>query len=143
MNMLDVIFRIFRRLMEKNITTFESDRYFTMFDFKISLGQLLLRSQKTDNSSNVDIIFMSTSYVQLPTRLHGIHIKKLNEVEINKLNLANLILSSKYDNVFEVTSNGGNKYYVVASVFAVFENDLAFHETSLGGDLTGKEKRIQ
>src|ERR1700748_2462832 len=51
---------------------FKSDRYFTFFDFVISHGQLLLRSQKKDGiGNNIDIIFFGTTYIQSFNRLSG------------------------------------------------------------------------
>lgn len=44
------------------IEIFKSDRYFTVFDYFISHGQLLIRFKKDDDQKlNIDIIFFDTT----------------------------------------------------------------------------------
>src|SRR5579872_3280070 len=57
---------------------FKSTRYFTFFDFVISHGQLLLRSQKNDElGNNIDIIFFGTTYIQAFSRLNGLRLSRI------------------------------------------------------------------
>jgi len=127
-----------------NNEIFKSERYFTVFDFVISHGQLLLRSSKDDdNVKNIDIIFSGTRYVQLFTSLSSISIKVVDK----KSNLINYdcvssFLSHNNNYLFEVeTSN--EKFYIGASNFKVYENELEFNETSLGlSELTVRGKEI-
>jgi hypothetical protein len=111
---------------------FKSDRYFIFFDFVISHGHLLLRSQKTDVlTHNIDIIFFDTTYIQSFSRLKGVQIKRL-ERGTNIIDYNTVRKYLDYDNnyLFEIESNE-EKYYVAASFVRVFENQLEFSESSL------------
>ena len=117
--------------MNKEI--FNSSRYFTLFDFMISHGQLLLRARKDDeNINNVDIIFSGVRYVQLFTSLYGISItlKEKNRENINYESVNSFLVNDK-NYLFEIKSKG-EKFYIGASYFKIYENDLEFNETSLG-----------
>lgn len=126
--------------MNKEI--FKSNRYFTVFDYLVSHGQLLIRSDKRKGcSENIDIIFFDTSFMQLFTMLSGITIRI-----VDKSKFANYISVSKYlseegSSLFEIES-GEEKYYIAASFVRVFENKLEFNETSLGYGNHGREKEI-
>ncbi|WPV63890.1 hypothetical protein [Chitinophaga sp. LS1] len=111
---------------------FESNRYFTLFDVVVSHGQLLLRAQKNETySHNIDIVFWDTSYIQLYTRLYGISIRKVEKNGVISYNSVTEYLNYDKSYLFEVSS-GEEVYYVAASYLKVFENQLAFNETSLG-----------
>jgi hypothetical protein len=116
--------------MDKEV--FSSERYFTMFDFLISHGQLLLRASKDeDYNINIDIIFYDVKFIQLCTSLPGLSIKLIsnNKGLINEY--VKSIISNNDNYIYEVRAKG-EKYYVTASFVRVFENDLEFNETSLG-----------
>lgn len=110
---------------------YKSSRHFSLFDFVISHGQFLLRSQKTETSKNLDIIFFDTTYIQMFTRLDGICINRILETPHN-IEYATvkkyLAFPNKY--LFELESNN-EKYFVAASFVRVFENSLEFNESSL------------
>ena len=104
-------------------TIYNSDRYFTIFDFSISHSQLLLRSSKNENqNTNIDVIFFDVKFQQLSTYLMGLEISIKNN---QKTSMA------KKDNFFILKSNN-EEYHVVASFVKVYENHLNFGETSLG-----------
>lgn len=126
--------------MNKEI--YKSDRYFTAFDFLISHGQLLLRSSKNKESNhNIDIIFFGTRYIQLFTSLYGISIFIVNE-NLTIYNSVRSFLDSDQSHLFEIKSKN-EKFYIGASFFKVYENDLEFNETSLGiPENRGREKEI-
>lgn len=118
---------------------FKSDRYFTFFDFVISHGQLLLRSQKSDAlENNIDIIFSGTTYIQSFGRLNGLRINKI-ENRMGDIGYDTVKKYLKYDNnyLFEIESND-EKYFIAASIVTGFENRLEFSESSLNA--TGKER---
>lgn len=126
--------------MNKDI--FSSDRYFTVFDYFISHGQLLVRSKKEDNQKwNIDIIFFDTTFLQLFTILNGLTIRKVNKDHLNNYSSVNDYLKYDNSNLFEITSQA-EKYYIAASFVKVFENELEFNETSLGMLYKGREKEI-
>jgi hypothetical protein len=122
---------------------FKSDRYFTLFDFLISHGQLLLRSQKSEELvSNIDIIFFDTTFVQTFSRLKGLRVSRVGK-NSNNISYNTLKKYLSYDNafLFEIDSNN-EKYYIAASFVRVFENTLEFHETSLGYENMGREREV-
>jgi len=127
--------------MNKEI--FKSERYFTIWDYQVSHGQLLLRSDKRKgHEKNIDIIFFDSTYIQLFAMLYGVSIRKLNKNENIKYNSVKEYLN--YDNsyLFEIES-GKEQYYIAASFVRVFENELGFNETSLGVlQFQGREKEI-
>ncbi len=123
---------------------FKSNRHFTIKDFLISHGQLLIRSSKSEaHNTNIDIILFDVHYIQMPTSFNGISIKALpHQKDIIKYHSISTLLEYKDNFIFEIETNM-EKYYVVASYFKVFENDLEFHETSLGVlESIGREKEI-
>jgi hypothetical protein len=128
--------------MEKEI--FKSDRYFTVFDFMVSHGQLLLRSSKNDdNIKNIDVIFFGTRYIQLFTSLYGmcVRIVDRNKNQIS-YDSVNLLLNNDKSCLFEIETKH-EKFYIASSYFKVYENDLEFDETSLGlSGYKGREKEI-
>jgi hypothetical protein len=128
--------------MNKEI--FKSDRHFTVFDFLISHGQLLLRSSKDDsNIKNIDIIFFGIKYIQLFTSLIGISIRIVDKNQSpTNYNSVNTFLNSDENYLFEIETNS-EKYFVGASFVKIFENELEFNQSSLGLNQTkGREKQI-
>jgi hypothetical protein len=126
--------------MNKEIYT--SDRYFAIYGYMVSHGQLLLRSDKIKGyETNIDVVFFDTTYVQLLTRLEGISIRILSEN--SEVNYESVRKYLSYDNshLFEIRSNN-EKYIIAASFVRVFENDLEFNELSIGFDGKGREIEI-
>lgn len=121
---------------------FKSDRYFTFFDFAISHGQFLLRSQKNNEFvNNIDIIFSDTTYIQSFSRLNGLRISRIGN-GVRNIGYDTVKKYLGYDNnyLFEIESNS-EKYFIAASFVTVFENKLEFSESSLS--ISGKEKGIE
>jgi hypothetical protein len=125
------------------IPLYHSTRKFVLYDAVVSHGQLLLRADKIDSSGcNVDIIFSSTAYVQLPTYLKSISIYQDQSGKRSGYKSVDEGLDKKWHTLFEIRS-GSDSYYIVASSFRVFENKLPFGETSLGVlTYKGREKEI-
>ena len=111
---------------------FKSDRYFTFYDIVVSHGQLLLRSQKTDElTNNIDIIFLNATYIQSFSRLWGIKISRVEDsIDVINYDTVKKYLGYKDHYLFEIESNN-EKYYIAASSLRVFENQLEFSESSL------------
>ena len=121
---------------------FTSDRCFKFHDYYISHNQLLIRSPKEgDQKFNIDIIFFSTKFLQVPTGLSGITISRVEKDIANKYEFFSKYSHYENCNLFEIIS-GEKKHYIVAGFFHVFENELEMNETSLGMDYVGREKRI-
>lgn len=121
---------------------FKSERYFTVFDYFISHGQLLIRSNKSESfEHNIDIIFFDTTYIQLFTMLQGVTIRFAEKkIDNNYISLKKYL---EFDNtsLFTLESNE-EKFYIAASYFKVFSNNLEFSETSLGMIHKGRENLI-
>lgn len=121
---------------------FKSDRYFALFDYSVSHGQLLLRSDKRKGyETNIDVIFFDTQFIQLFTMLDdGITVKLIDKSSIKNYNKLDAYLSFDHNNLFEIES-GDSKYYIASSFVRIFENKLEFNETSLGfsDDIRGIE----
>lgn len=125
-----------------NNVIFKSDRYFAIYDYFISHGQLLIRSQKGDNQKfNIDIIFFDTTFLQSLTMSNGLSISLVKKDNLNKYSSVSEYFSYENSNLFEITS-GLEKYYVAASFFKIFENELELNETSLGMIYKGRENEI-
>ena len=123
-----------------NTEIFKSDRYFTIFDFVISHGQLLLRSQKTDDlPKNIDVIFFDTTFIQSFSRLKGLHIKRLGKgIDLPEYSTVKKYLDYDNNYLYEIDSND-EKYYIAASFVRIFENQLEFSESSLNTSEKGME----
>ena len=123
---------------------FKSDRYFVLFDYLISHGQLLLRSQKAKgHDQNIDIIFFDATYIQVFAYLDGVAIRKTENATGFGYNSVSSYLGHNNNSLFEVETKLGEKYYIAASFFRVYENELEFGETSLGVlQYKGREKQI-
>jgi hypothetical protein len=117
--------------MSKQI--FKSNRHFTIFDFSISHGQLLLRASKDDNNiKNIDIVFFGVRYIQLLTSFLGLSIRSVKGREdLIHYDSVNFYLKYDKNHLFEIETVG-EKFYIAASFFKVYENELEFNETSLG-----------
>ncbi len=118
---------------------FKSDRYFTFFDYLVSHGQLLLRSDKIKGFDvNIDIIFFGTTYIQLGTMLNGIKIRLAEKNEAISYQSVSKYLSYEENNLFEIES-GNERYFIAAAFVKVFENNFEFNETSLNYENAGRE----
>ena len=87
-----------------NQEIFKSSRYFTVFDFTISHGQLLLRANKDDDDiKNIDIIFFGVRYIQLFNSLFGLSIRLVdNNENIINYDTINSFLSGDENYLFEI-----------------------------------------
>ncbi len=56
---------------------FESDRRFQMWKYSVGHAQLPLRSVKdSDHESRIDVLFVGTRHVNVPTTLEGLRIER-------------------------------------------------------------------
>jgi hypothetical protein len=127
-----------------NNEIFKSDKHFTVFDFMVSHGQLLLRASKDDiNVKNIDIVFFGVRYIQLFTSLASVSIRIADESKnLTKYDSVISFLNNDVNYLFEIETKD-EKFYVAAAYFKVFENELEFNETSLGlHEPKGREKQI-
>ena len=55
----------------------ESPRTFQVWDYTVSHAQLLLRSVKdSDHESRIDVLFVGTRHVNVPTTMEGLRIER-------------------------------------------------------------------
>lgn len=86
----------------------------------------LIRSPGMNGESNIDILFGDVSYIELPSDLFDLRIEEAAEEDV-------LYLEEKFgknierDNITVLVSDE-KKYYIVASLTKVMENDLSFDE---------------
>lgn len=114
---------------------FKSDRHFALFGYSVSHGQLLFRSDKRKGyKKNIDILFFDATFLQLFVRLNGITIKLIENKRIQSYDSVDKYLSYDDNNLFELESGDGEKYYVAASFVKIYENDLEFYENCLDGE---------
>lgn len=127
-------------MMSKEI--YKSERSFVLHSFLASHGQLLLRSDKRlGYSSNIDVIFFDASFIHLFTSLPNITIRISDKEDVVAGKAVKKYLSYDGNYLFEIESKT-EKYLVAASFVKVFENELEFHETSLGYENKGRENEI-
>jgi hypothetical protein len=114
---------------------------FCLLDFNRSHGQLLLR--KRVDRRNTDIIFKSVQFLCIPSTLYGVKIRVIIDYRksLDLKSKYNFALSSDY-RVFEILDSQGNEYFIVASVFGVYENDLDILETSIGDFTWSNENKL-
>ncbi|MDQ0873890.1 hypothetical protein QFZ77_002549 [Paenibacillus sp. V4I3] len=59
-------------------------RKFQLWHYKVSHGELLIRSPKNDkNYKNIDIMFFDVKYIEVPRFLPNIKIEEVNEDDIS------------------------------------------------------------
>ena len=113
---------------------FTSDRYFTLFDFRLSHSQLLLRSSKTDrHENNIDIIIFDVQFLEMPISFWGILIEDQTDVYIDNTQFVKYkkYIETDSSRIFSIKTKD-NIFHIVASYLKIYENQLEFHETSLG-----------
>ena len=73
--------------------------------------------------------------------LWGVAIRYADKSAIEEYTSVENCVSFEKCNLFEIES-GGERYYIAASFVKVFENELEFHETSLGYENLDRQKEI-
>ncbi len=105
-----------------------SDRKFKLWFYQISHSEAIIRSPKTDlnkiYSSNIDIYLGDIDYIEIPWIFYGLKIDQATEEDALYLckRLAKDIPLEKI--VVFITEE--RRYYVVASIIEILENDLDY-----------------
>jgi hypothetical protein len=56
---------------------FESDRHFQLWRYSVSMGQLLLRSNRDgEHATRVEVFFQNVSHLDIPTHMDGLRVDK-------------------------------------------------------------------
>jgi hypothetical protein len=106
------------------------DRTFQMWAFTVSMGQLVLRSTKSEHfETRIDVKFQDVRALQLPTILVGLTIRESGSIEASLVAKNADLPPGLGGTVFSVE---GSNYsgYVVAGVVATSEDDGDYSEPS-------------
>lgn len=113
--------------------SFSSSRTFRIWDYHVSLSQLLIRSPRDERdpeSNNIDLIFRKVFYIESVYLLQGIEVGNPTSEELEYLeSKCGVNKDSSY--TYYVLSSSDQRYYVVASYLSIEMNKLKPMETSL------------
>ncbi|WP_019909790.1 hypothetical protein [Paenibacillus sp. HW567] len=102
-------------------------RKFQFWHYKVSHGELLIRSPKSDKyPENIDILFFDVKYVELPRFLPDLKIEEASDEDVKYVD-EKLQKETKTNDIVVLLSNG-NRYLVVSSIMKIVENDLDLFE---------------
>ena len=112
--------------MEMRLSSFRSDRRFSVFSYGISHGPLLLRSGKTDEySTRIDVLILDVRAMEIRSWFEGFEIAKVdqgylrdfrsNPIEMMQVGLSVYALSGK-----------GWQGFIVGGNLCVHEDDADF-----------------
>jgi hypothetical protein len=118
-------------------TTFQkSERVFKVWEYQVSLGQLLVRSPKapaTETSpellTNLDLVFLGVEYMAVPRVFRGLELSSGTPDEIEDL-------EAFFGKVIDPTNltllvSEEKRFPIVASSFSLSENDWDIFESPL------------
>lgn len=109
---------------KKNFT----NRKFKFWFYQVSHSEAIIRSPKTDLHKiydlNIDIYLGDISYIEMPCILEGLQIEAATEEDVIYLS-QKLSKDISMNNIVVLISEG-KRYYVVASIIKIMENDLDY-----------------
>lgn len=106
-------------------------RHFQIWEYTVSHGQLLLRSNRdADHATRVDILFKDVTYLSLPPSLDLVGIDELDDGEVRRLLGAPADSALEYGHTgFGLQLETGRALVVAGSMFTA-EDEGAYHEPS-------------
>lgn len=105
-----------------------ASRMFQTWEFKVSHGQLLIRSPKDANHpTNIDLMFSGVEYMDLPRHLGQLEVQQPDETDVSFIG-ERLAKQGSSDSIFVLTSDN-RRYRVVAAALTVSENELDIFES--------------
>lgn len=117
------------------------DRKFKFWFYQVSHSEAIIRSPKTDLDkiyvTNIDIYLGDISYIEMPCILQGLQIDEPTKED-------RVYLSQKLDKDIPIKKivvlvSEGKRYYVVASIIKIMENDLDYGILPIYAFLANKE----
>lgn len=109
------------------MTRFPS-RMFQTWQFRVSHGELLIRSPKGANhSTNIDLVFVGVEYMDLPRHLGEVEVHEPDEIDLSFIR-ERLRKQDSSDKIFVLTSDS-RRYRVVAAALKISENELGIFES--------------
>jgi hypothetical protein len=105
-------------------------REFQFWEYRVSHGQVLLRSPKSPTQKvNVDILFAGVEYVDLPRHLPDLEIDDATEGDIAfAADRLGKLVDTK---AITVVKTGSRRHVVVAVAVKVMESDMDIFESPL------------
>lgn len=119
-----------------------NDRRFKFWFYQVSHSEAIIRSPKTDldkiYATNIDIYLGDISYIEMPCILQGLQIDEPTEED-------KVYLSQKLDKDIQIKKivvlvSEGKRYYVVANIVKIMENDLDYGLLPIYSLLKGEMK---
>lgn len=117
-------------------------RKFKLWFYQVSHSEAIIRSPKIDlgkmYDTNIDIYVGDIDYIEIPTIMTELHISNATKEDVTYLSekLGKDISTEK----IIVLISEGRKYFIVASIIKMLENDLDFGVLPIYSFLTNKEK---
>lgn len=110
-----------------NLTSQKTERVFKVWEYKVSHGQLLIRSPKTPATetspeflTNIDSVCLGVEYMALPRAFRGLELLLPTPDEIR--HLEGFLGKALAPDYIKVLASGGKRFSVVASSFSLSEN---------------------
>lgn len=107
-----------------------SGRFFQLWRYSVSHGELLLRSTKTaDRPARIDMFFKGVTEIHLPKTANGLFVKEASEADIQNLSILRPPRFDHGDRVFRIE---GPDFvgYVVALLALCHEDDGEYFDPS-------------
>jgi hypothetical protein len=105
-----------------------SERNFQFWEYRVSHGQLLIRSPKpSDSDLNIDVMFFGVEYIAIPRFLP---LLELADPEQNEIEKAQECLGKilKPNTVF-VLKTQTHRYLIVAAIMQIKETEMGIFES--------------
>ncbi len=119
-----------------------ADRKFKLWFYQVSHSEAIIRSPKVDldktYNTNIDIYLGGIDYIEMPWLLCGLQIDKAAEED--KMYLSQKLGKDIPVKKIVVLVSEGKRYYIVASIIKIMENDLDFGVLPIYAFLSNKEK---
>jgi len=109
----------------------QTDRELRLWEYTVSLRQLLLRSPKVESgyANNLDVIFVGVRYIEIPVTFKGLTITLGTRKHLRKIEPL-LGRAVPLTHIFLLESRG-RTHIIVAGMMRVEENFLDIRESSL------------
>ncbi len=104
---------------------FNFEREFKFWFYQISHSEVIIRSPKNEDDmlyNNIDIYIGAVDYLEIPFQFNGLRIKEATQEDVDYISLR--LGKSVPEKEIIVLISENKKYYIVASVFKILENDL-------------------
>jgi len=109
----------------------KSPRDFQTWAYRVSHGELLIRSPKTSSETkNIDLIFVGVEYMSLPRFFSGIEVVEPSDEERRQVTRT---LGERQPGQVYVLLSEGRRHLICAGFFKVMETDLDLFETPFVG----------